>query len=129
MQPNSLARDCIIFDVPNAKAYLNHLRTARRLIAASRIPYLLHQSLELHQLRQLGAMAKRGTRRFAATFGSGDFGRLAHGSNSPELVPRIVASLAGKHVKQSAAGGAHTAIVTGKANRRFAAAVAGTEVS
>lgn len=58
-------------------------------------------------------MAKQGAlRRFACTFGSGDFGRLVHGTNEPELVPRIVAQLAGKHVKQAAAGGAHTVIVT-----------------
>jgi Regulator of chromosome condensation (RCC1) repeat len=59
-------------------------------------------------------MAKQGLRRLACTFGSGDFGRLVHGNNAPELLPRIVAQLADTDVKQAAAGGAHTVIVTGK---------------
>ena len=65
-------------------------------------------------------MAKSALRRFACTFGSGDFGRLVHGSNAPELLPRIVAQLANSNVRQAAAGGAHTVIVTGRRPWSFA---------
>lgn len=71
------------------------------------------QTRNLHQYVTT-LMAKSALRRFACTFGSGDFGRLVHGSNAPELLPRIVAQLADSNVRQAAAGGAHTVIVTGK---------------
>jgi hypothetical protein len=40
--------------------------------------------------------------------------RLGHGTESSELFPRIVQALAGSRVAQVAAGGAHTAVATGK---------------
>lgn len=45
------------------------------------------------------------------TFGAGEFGRLGHGSELDERVPRVVEALKGKHVKQVACGGFHTAAV------------------
>mmetsp|Transcript_11901 Transcript_11901/g.35616 ORF Transcript_11901/g.35616 Transcript_11901/m.35616 type:complete len:420 (+) Transcript_11901:310-1569(+) len=51
-------------------------------------------------------------RRFAMTFGCGDFGRLGHGSIAPEQVPRAIAALASQDIRHIAAAGAHTSIVT-----------------
>ena len=47
------------------------------------------------------------------TFGYGEYGRLGHGGEDNELVPRRVAALAGKHVTQVSAGSAHTAVLIG----------------
>lgn len=51
-------------------------------------------------------------KRFALTFGCGDFGRLGHGGNAPELVPKVISKLLSDSIRQIAAAGAHTAIVT-----------------
>jgi alpha-tubulin suppressor-like RCC1 family protein len=47
------------------------------------------------------------------TFGDGDSGRLGHGGNQSELVPRVVEALAGKQVVGAAAGGRHIVVWTG----------------
>jgi alpha-tubulin suppressor-like RCC1 family protein len=46
------------------------------------------------------------------TFGFGGSGRLGHGGNENEDVPRLVEALAGKHVVGAAAGVAHTVVLT-----------------
>ena len=47
------------------------------------------------------------------TFGEGEFGKLGHGSNDNELVPRLVqGELAGKKVAGVAAGRYHTVVFT-----------------
>ena len=46
------------------------------------------------------------------TFGNGEQGRLGHGGNADEMVPRIVEALVGVKVAQVAAGGGHTVICT-----------------
>jgi len=57
------------------------------------------------------APSREGARRLLlATFGNGQHGRLGHGTQASELVPRAVAGLAG--VVSVACGGAHTACVT-----------------
>lgn len=53
-------------------------------------------------------------KRFALTFGCGDFGRLGHGSTAPELVPRVIAAVAADSISQIVAAGAHTTILTGE---------------
>jgi len=52
------------------------------------------------------------------TFGKGAFGKLGHGGEQNELVPRLVEALAGKKVVGAAAGGQHTAAWT-KAGELF----------
>ena len=46
------------------------------------------------------------------TFGHGGHGRLGHGGNTDEMVPRIVEGLVGVKVAQVAAGHEHTVICT-----------------
>ena len=46
------------------------------------------------------------------TFGEGGGGRLGHGGEADELVPRLVGELAGKKVIGAAAGTMHTAVWT-----------------
>jgi len=46
------------------------------------------------------------------TFGLGDYGKLGHGAEDHELVPRLVEALAGKKVIGAAAGANHTAVWT-----------------
>ncbi len=46
------------------------------------------------------------------TFGCGGDGRLGHGGNAHEMVPRMVEGLVGVKVAQVAAGGSHTVICT-----------------
>lgn len=52
--------------------------------------------------------------RFVAVWGNGQHGRLGHGNEASELFPRIVQALVGTRIAAVAAGGAHTAIATGK---------------
>ena len=49
------------------------------------------------------------------TFGEGDDGKLGHGGEDNEPVPRRVDALVGKRVVQMAAGVYHTAVVTSDA--------------
>jgi alpha-tubulin suppressor-like RCC1 family protein len=46
------------------------------------------------------------------TFGSGYLGRLGHGGEENELVPRLVEAFAGKKVIGAAGGSHHTAVLT-----------------
>jgi len=46
------------------------------------------------------------------TFGVGVYGRLGHGGEEDEIVPRLVEALAGKKVIGAAAGESHTAVWT-----------------
>ena len=46
------------------------------------------------------------------TFGDGHGGRLGHGGEQNELLPRSVVTLSGKHVVHMAAGYLHTAVLT-----------------
>jgi len=46
------------------------------------------------------------------TFGEGEYGRLGHGRQEHELVPRLVEALVGKDVIGAAAGKRHTAVWT-----------------
>ena len=46
------------------------------------------------------------------TWGEGKFGRLGHGSERNELVPRMIEALAGKRMRQVACGGFHSAAIT-----------------
>jgi len=46
------------------------------------------------------------------TFGDGDYGKLGHGGQQHELVPRLVEGLGGKKAIGAAAGGWHTAVWT-----------------
>ena len=46
------------------------------------------------------------------TFGYGGYGRLGHGGNIHEMVPRMVESVVGVKVAHVAAGGSHTVICT-----------------
>lgn len=54
----------------------------------------------------------RALQRLAACWGNGQFGRLGLGSQDSELFPRVIPQLLG--VMSVAAGGAHTAVVTGE---------------
>jgi E3 ubiquitin-protein ligase HERC2 len=44
------------------------------------------------------------------TFGNGDHGKLGHGGQQTELVPRLVEAMAGEKVIGAAAGSGHTAV-------------------
>ncbi len=46
------------------------------------------------------------------TFGYGSYGKLSHGGNADEMVPRMVEDLVGVKVAQFAAGLDHTVICT-----------------
>eukprot|EP00959_Pyramimonas_sp_CCMP1952_P137624 2880350-Pyramimonas_sp.AAC.1 len=51
---------------------------------------------------------------WVATWGNGDFGRLGHEGRWSEVYPRKVAALDDIDVKEVCAGGAHTAVVSGR---------------
>jgi hypothetical protein len=70
-----------------------------------------------------GAKVRRvscGTEHFAAvdtevvlyTWGTGEYGRLGHGSEQDEAAPRVVEALAGQRVAMVSCGKAYTVVVT-----------------